>query len=285
MNSVFKVVALGSAGVGKSSLLNMLAGEEVFTVSESAMSETLMVKASNHHFMGSSNKRLVRLIDTQGLSDAGGNGHRDIEHMQQFVTFIRQEQQIDMFLICFDGTSPRFSSYIQSAVKLFSQVFPDFSQHAVLVFNKWTSPDAERMRQLTAEYQHLFECDFNVSQVPCFFIDSSFNRCMLRENADGTQSVRYLHPSIEARTRSQIDHLYAHLINKRTKCDVRQIETSVSEIDSLWREREAAKIILLHQRSVEEQRIANENLPRQMNNAGRNAKGRERKSFLECIFL
>ena len=260
-----KIVALGNTGVGKSSLLNMLAGEDVFAVGESAMSETQMATARDRHFMGSGEKVLVRLIDTQGLSDAGGNGHRDIEHMQQIVTFIRQEEHIDLFLICFDGTSPRFSSYIQSAVKLFSQVFPDFATHAVLVFNKWTSPDADRMRHLTADYQHIFKCDFNVSQVPCFFIDSSFNRCMMRENEDGTQSVRHLHPSIEERTRSQVERLYDYLVGKESKCDVRRIETRESEMDSLCRQIETAKEVMRDkaaeaQQREEEQRIANEQL-------------------------
>ena len=64
-------------------------------LSDSAMSETLMVTARDRHFMGSSDNVLVRLIDTQGLSDGGCNGHRDIEHVQQIVTFIRQEAHID----------------------------------------------------------------------------------------------------------------------------------------------------------------------------------------------
>ena len=265
MADVFKVVALGNTGVGKSSLLNMLAGEDVFAVGESAMSETQMVTARDRHFMGSGDKVLVRLIDTQGLSNAGGNGHRDIEHMQQIVTFLRREEHIDMFLVCFDGTSPRYPSYAQSAVKLYAHIFSDFAKHAVLVFNKWTSPEAERMHQLAADYQHIFERDFNVSQVPCFFIDSSFNRCMMRENDDGTQSVRHLHPSIEERTRSQVERLYDHLVGKESKCDVRQIATRESEMDSLWRQIATAKQVVRDkaadaQRRAQEQRIAKEQL-------------------------
>ena len=262
--SIYNVVVLGSTGVGKSSLLNMLAGADVFKVGDGAMSETSLTSAHVHRLMGNADGVQVRLVDTQGLSDSGGNT-KDMEHIKNMVEFIKQEQSVDLFIICFDGMSPRFAGYAQSTVRLFRQIFPDFLQHTALVFNKWTSPDVNAMNNLRSEYQAIFRSEYGVANIPCFFIDSFFNRVMLRDNVDGSQSMRPLHPNIQQRTQNELDGMFQFMLNKQTACDVRKIEPKDTEQEELIKEREALRLrqqqeVEEHRRQVELQRLENERL-------------------------
>ena len=250
----YKVVVLGNTGVGKSSFLNMLAGQEnAFKVGDGAMSETALTSAKNFRFLGRHDGVELRLIDTQGLSDSGGDA-KDMQHIKNMVESIKKEEYIDLFIICFDGPSPRFSSYAQSTVTLFRQIFPDFLQHTVLVFNKWINPNQGRMDTLRNEYQAIFRNEYNVPNVPCYFIDSNFNRAMLRDNQDGSQTVRHLHPSIQERTMSQLNGLVHHLTHKQSKCDVRSIEAKETEKERLRQEAERVRMKLQRQAEAERQR-------------------------------
>ena len=58
---VFNVVVLGNTGVGKSSLLNMLAGADAFKVGDGAISETSLTNA--RHLHPSIHERTQRPID------------------------------------------------------------------------------------------------------------------------------------------------------------------------------------------------------------------------------
>ena len=251
---IYNVVVLGNTGVGKSSFLNMLAGrEDAFKVGDGAMSETALTTAQVHAFLGHGDRVKLNLIDTQGLSDSGGDA-KDMQHIKNIVESIKSQEHVDLFIVCFDGPSPRFSSYAQSTVTLFNQIFPDFLQHAVLVFNKWQLPEVARMHALRNEYQAIFRNEYHVESIPSYFIDSNFNRAMLRDNEDGSQSVRHLHAAIQQRTLTQVDALYAHLVCKATTCDVRSIEAKETERERLRQEAERARQELHWQVEEERQR-------------------------------
>ena len=240
LKNVYNVVVLGNTGVGKSALLNMFAGEDLFKVGDSAMSETSIAASHLHRFMGKPDGIQLRLIDTQGLSDTGGDS-KDMAHIKNMVEYIKQLQEIDMFIICFDGTNPRFTAYAQSTISLFSQIFPDFLYHSVIVFNKWATPDKNRMTNLKREYQAKINSDYGLANIPCYFIDSYFNRKMLRDNEDGTESERFLHPNTQARTLAQVIELMNFLVLKGTTCDVRKIEPKETELSALQNANEEQK--------------------------------------------
>ena len=239
---VYNIVVLGNTGVGKSSLLNMLAGEEdLFEVGDKATSQTHVASSKVHRFMGKSDALNLRLVDTQGLSDSGGD-IKDMENIKNMVEFIKKLERVDLFIICFDGMNPRYTAYTQSTVSLFRNIFPDFIFHSVIVFNKWLTADRSKSVALKNEYQAIFKDDYGIESIPCFFIDSFFNRKMLRENDNGEQSVRYLHPNIQERTMSQIVEMMNYLVLKRSVCDVREIVPSDTEKAALIRDKEAVQL-------------------------------------------
>ena len=240
LKDIYNIVVLGNTGVGKSSLLNMFAGSEAFEVGDNAVSETQIASAKVYKFMGKDDGIQLRLIDTQGLSDTGGDS-KDMAHIKNMVDYIKTLEEIDMFLICFDGQNPRFTSYAQSTISLFSQIFPDFLFHSALVFNKWIFADANKAINLKKQYQTKFKADYGIDNIPCYFIDSFFNRKMLRDNDDGSQTVRELHPRIQERTRVQVIELVNYLILKENVCDVRKIEPKDTEQTALVKEKDQAK--------------------------------------------
>ena len=114
---------LGNTGVGKSSLLNMLAGnQDAFIVGERACSERQLTVYKEFKFMGKPDGIKLRLVDTQGLSDSGGDT-KDMDHIKNMVARIRELETIDLFLLCLDGMNPRFTAYVQSTISLFARHF------------------------------------------------------------------------------------------------------------------------------------------------------------------
>ncbi len=231
-NKIYNVCALGNTGVGKSAFLNMLAGiRDAFLVGESAHSQTQLTESKIFKFDNKEDQIDLRLIDTQGLSDTGGE-RVDMEHIQNMVEMIRKLEYIDLFIICLDGQNPRFTPYIKETINLFRNIFPNFLDHSVIVFNKWNTAKLEQSRNTyQSEYQQLFQVEFQLERlIPCYFIDSYYNLKILRENPlDGTIAEMYLHPNIQERTRAQVIGLINYLINKNTSCDVREIKPEETE--------------------------------------------------------
>ena len=253
LKDIYNIVVLGNTGVGKSSLLNMFAGQDsLFAVGNNVVSETQIASSRVHRVFGKPDGVQLRLVDTQGLSDTGGD-LTDIAHIKNMVEYIKELGHIDLFIICFDGTNPRFTSYAKSTISLFSDIFPDFLNHTVIVFNKWSTPDMQRQINLRREYQTRIREDYGMAQIPCYFIDSFFNRKMLRDNDDGTEAVRYLHRSIQERTYAQLLELMHFMVHKESTCDVRAITPKDTERTALAKNKEAALKELHNERAEFEQ--------------------------------
>ena len=123
---------MGNTGVGKSALLNMFAGKrDAFQVGNLSASKTQLAESKLFKFMGQEDQIDLRLIDTQGLSDTGGD-RTDMEHIKNMVDVIRELDYIDLFIICLDGQNPRFTPYIKETIKLFRNIFPQFLDHSVI---------------------------------------------------------------------------------------------------------------------------------------------------------
>ena len=68
----------------------------------------------------------------------------------------------------------------------------------------------KKKNQWTKTYQEKFATDYQHPNIPCYFIDSNYNLKILRDNDDGTQSEKYLHPNIQEGTKTQIRSLIAY---------------------------------------------------------------------------
>ena len=89
-NSIYNIVVLGNTGVGKSSLLNMLAGNQnAFIVGDEGNSQTQLTSYDVYKFLGKQDGIKLRLVDTQGLSDTGGD-KKDMQHIKNMVERIRE---------------------------------------------------------------------------------------------------------------------------------------------------------------------------------------------------
>ena len=205
---IYKVVALGNTGVGKSSLLNMLGNTNEFQVGEDAHSHTKDVESKVKYFLGDSNEIQLCLIDTQGLYDPSGD-QRDMENIRDMVTTIRRHKSINMFLYCVEESNPRFTTYIQDTITLFDNIFPNFLDHALLVFNKAKLKHVKNRESLVNQWNDRFTQVFGLpadKQVKCIFLDSNVPSDKQKFHDD------------------QIEKFKNILISKRTRCDVLHIE-------------------------------------------------------------
>ena len=205
---IYKIVAIGNTGVGKSSLLNMLGNTNEFQVGENATSQTKEVDSRIKFLLGDPNEIKLCLIDTQGLFDPSGD-KRDMENIRSMVTSIRRHKNINLFLYCVDELNPRFTSYIQDTITLFDSIFPNFMDHMVLVFNKSRLSNTKNRQMLVNQWNDKFTQVFGPpakKEIPCIFLDSEVPSENQKKHDD------------------QIEKLKSILISKKKVCDVIHIE-------------------------------------------------------------
>jgi tRNA U34 5-carboxymethylaminomethyl modifying GTPase MnmE/TrmE len=154
---IYNIVALGTIGVGKTSLLNMFAkGNLSFNFNETI-----------YEYQGIK----LRLIDTYGLNE---NYEKDARNIELMVREIQGLERVDLFLLCLDGSNTRLADYTTASIDIYKQIFPEFLRHMVVIFNKWTLPNLSHMLQIKNEYEILFVKKFGHHNLECFFIGKLF---------------------------------------------------------------------------------------------------------------
>jgi len=118
-SSSLNVVLFGEAGVGKSSVINLIAGREVADVSPDLMGCTL----SSTHYTFPIEGRRFHIWDTVGLEDAtlGVKGYLDTsEKSLELTQKLSAEGGVDLLLFCM--RSGRLTATTQSNYRLFYEV-------------------------------------------------------------------------------------------------------------------------------------------------------------------
>jgi len=128
-NKITNILLFGETGNGKSSLGNILLGNNVFKVSPDVKAETKVTFGRE----GVGNSKDLFVIDTPGLQDTEG---ADRAHMIQLIQYVKEHKDLNAIVVVFNYQQVRFPYNIQTMLKLFCNIFPmkDVGKHIALVF-------------------------------------------------------------------------------------------------------------------------------------------------------
>eukprot|EP00026_Physarum_polycephalum_P010338 Phypoly_transcript_10498.p1 GENE.Phypoly_transcript_10498~~Phypoly_transcript_10498.p1 ORF type:complete len:376 (+),score=60.16 Phypoly_transcript_10498:119-1246(+) len=244
-----KVIVLGATGSGKSSLCNILAGRRnTFVVSSGVNSQTSSTAIQNASWLGTGEGALI--VDTPGLGDSGGN---DTRHIYDMVDVLKQLAVANIFIILFNGQTPRYDEPLQSMLNTFVGIFgKGFLRHTILGFSRWGFDAASKRRrehnnfseqsrrtEFAAKLRQQFELDFDV---PSFFYEQWYSV----PNPPIPISV----PEMGEYT-AQIEVLSEFLRNS-TNCDMRGLVAIQAEKDRLREAQEKAEADMRKQMEIAE---------------------------------
>ncbi|KAG2064044.1 hypothetical protein BDR04DRAFT_1122849 [Suillus decipiens] len=152
-----RIVLFGEAGAGKSSVVNLMAGQEVAVTSNDMQRCTLHWKDHTIHFGGES----YTVFDTVGLEEPqlGLSGYLDsVENVYRLIRELDHQGGIDLLLFCI--RAGRLNHTIQSNYRLFHEFLCEKKIPIVLVF---THLERElRMEDWWERQQSTFEKTYGI---------------------------------------------------------------------------------------------------------------------------
>ncbi|KIJ67764.1 hypothetical protein HYDPIDRAFT_126106 [Hydnomerulius pinastri MD-312] len=125
------IVLFGEAGVGKSSIINLLAGAEVASISSDIRGCTL---DATGYTITTGDNRQIRIYDTVGLNEPkiGPTGFAQaIQKAADLIRSLRQHGGVDLLLFCMRGN--RVTETVQSNFRLFHEFLCDAKVPAALI--------------------------------------------------------------------------------------------------------------------------------------------------------
>ena len=140
-------ILIGKTGVGKSSLLNILVGENVAKVGYSTKSETKL--STSFYFIekkDDENIFYLSIIDTPGLYDTQGK-EADDNQKKEIIKLISEEKiKIKGLLFLTNFQNERFDSSEQDSLVQYNAIFPleEFWNRIILIFTHYYGdPDGD----------------------------------------------------------------------------------------------------------------------------------------------
>merc|ERR1719474_1147113 len=193
-----RIVILGSVGVGKSSLANVLVGRDknyngrkfrngCFKVSAGLDSITKRTCPDQGHWLGNSSNTRFTIIDTPGFGDKLLEEEKTIENL---VTTLRDQiKYVHVFVIAFKQSDNRMTNSLRSMISLFEKMFgKKFWDNAILEATHWNhGEDAERIRMdsdpsitqkfWTDEFNRILKAEYSLQKdLESVFIDTFYHQ-------------------------------------------------------------------------------------------------------------
>ena len=148
-----KIVIIGETGVGKSTLCNILTGndhkgeknEDGFPTGADSNSCTDTTVVKRGCWLGQKDMPFS-ICDTPGLSDASG---KDSSNISKMVGELKGIEYINAFIIVLNGQCPRLDSGLKDTLSLFQDVFgKEFHKNMVILFTRWSFDKRSKHRRL-----------------------------------------------------------------------------------------------------------------------------------------
>lgn len=191
-----RIVVLGSTGVGKSSLANVLVGrshkyqganfrEGCFKVKSGSEAVTKQTCADQAHFLGNSSYAKFTVIDTPGF----GESIRDERlHVQTLVKRFKHDfKYLHVFVILFKQNDNRLTAALWDMLYIFQAMFgPKFWSNVILGATHWNySPRMRDIRVQQKMNESTWRSNLNTAlqgelnfdvDLPAVFIDTFHNQ-------------------------------------------------------------------------------------------------------------
>ena len=157
-NNRKKILIIGSVGAGKSTLCNVMSGEEPssnkFPVSPEPDSRTAHTHLSNVFFNKDCGKP-VSIIDTEGFN-AQSERFSDAKIISNIVVTLQKKCDfVNLFVIVINGAQVRFDGSIIGMMRVFESMFgEEFWKRAVIVFTYVSMDKVSRQKRLRHYGRH-----------------------------------------------------------------------------------------------------------------------------------
>ena len=152
-------ILIGKTGVGKTSLLNLIYGNNVGKVGYSTNSETKI--STEYYIKKKTGKDFIYfcLIDTPGLYDTNGEEIDNIQTDKINIFISEKNIKIKGLLFLSNFQNERFDASEQLSFIKYNSIFPlkDFWKHMVIIFTHYYGdPDGESKEQIQSRSKETF---------------------------------------------------------------------------------------------------------------------------------
>ena len=262
-NGRMKLLVIGKTGAGKSSLCNVIAGEdpdhEIFPVSDGADGCTAATQFANINF-GGNQGRQISLIDTVGLDEQSVEDNADV--VAELVEKLRNACDfVNLFAVVVNGNDQRFDASTSNMLKTYETMFGEgLWPRAVFVFTKLSmEKKVKEKREKNAKqsdddrakkYLEKVESVFNKAKdLKHIFIDSHFDKEDEEESGKFETSFESLFASmttgnlegLPTRNVKSVASQCQELRNKIEKKEQARVEETIQTILGYKREVEEKK--------------------------------------------